>query len=594
MLLNPYISLVIPIIGCIISGFFGRFFGRGGAIWITTGSLIIAAINAWLIFFNSMSGYQFAIDIASWFPFLINNRWFFSLDSLSIIMFVVVLTVSSLVHFYSINYMAYDPHIVRFFTYLSLFTIFMLLLVSGSNLVILFVGWEGVGLCSYLLINFWYTRLQANKAALKAMIVNRVGDISFIAASGLVLFCVGSVNFSTMLTNTMFLTNDSFWMITVAGCLFLMAAVGKSAQIGLHTWLPDAMEGPTPVSALIHAATMVTAGVFLLIRVSGWLWQSNVSLSLTMIFGALTAIFAGSVGLLQFDIKRVIAYSTCSQLGYMILICGGAVFSLGLFHLFNPAFFKAMLFLGAGAVIHANSDEQDMRKYGLIGLFSPFLCMVFLIASLALMGIPFLSGFYSKDSILEAVLSIYSELGLWGYWIGLIAAMFTTAYSFKVAYWTFFSRTSYNFKEVVKNWHSITLIEVVVLGILSILSIWAGFLFKDCFIGFGTSYFFNNTTSLAPLLVEGEFLPVELKLIPLIGIVVILILTYWISQNSLWNLEQSKESLSFYYVYNFLSHKWYFNLLQNVLVSRLILNWGYESFWIWDRWLLEQVRLKNY
>ena len=452
----------------------------------------------------------------------------------------------------------------------------MLFLVSGSNAVILFVGWEGVGLCSYLLINFWFTRLQANKAALKAMIVNRIGDISFIAAVGLVLFCVGSVNFSTMLTNSMFLSNDNFWIITAAGCLFLMAAVGKSAQIGLHTWLPAAMEGPTPVSALIPAATMVTAGVFLLIRISGWLWQSNISLSLTMIFGALTAIFAGSVGLLQFDIKRVIAYSTCSQLGYMILICGGAVFSLGLFHLFNHAFFKAMLFLGAGAVIHANSDEQDMRKYGLFGLFSPFLCIVFLIASLALMGIPFLSGFYSKDSILEAVLSIYSELGLWGYWIGLMAAMFTTAYSFKVAYWSFFSRTSFNFKEIIKHWHAITLIEVIVLGLLSILSIWAGYVFKDCFIGFGTSYFYNNSLSLSPLLVEGEFLPVELKLLPLMGIIVILIVTYWVSQNLLWSLEWGKASLPFYFIFNFLSHKWYFNLLQNVLVSKLILNWGYE------------------
>lgn len=487
--------------------------------------------------------------------------------------------------------MEQDPHIIRFFTYLGLFTTFMLLLVSGTNLLILFVGWEGVGLCSYLLINFWYTRLQANKAALKAMIVNRVGDISLIAALGLSLFLIGDLNLPISLTNVNLLSTDLV-LVSLVGLLFLFAAVGKSAQIGLHTWLPDAMEGPTPVSALIHAATMVTAGVFLLIRISSWLGQSTWVPMIVMMFGATTAIFAGTVGITQYDIKRVVAYSTCSQLGYMILICGGAAFSLGLFHLFNHAFFKALLFLGSGSIIHAASDEQDMRKYGLIGLLSPYLSVIFLVASLALMGLPFLSGYYSKDSILEVLIATYSDVGLWVYWIGLIAAAFTTAYSFKIAYWSFYSKTTYAFKEVFKNWHFISTLEIYVLLILGFLSLWSGYIFRDCFIGFGGN-FFGNTLLYSTTFVEAEFLPIWIKLIPLIMMVIVLILAYLAFKSPLLSLNLSQSSLSYLKGFSFLSHKWYFNLLQNFFVSKVLLNSGYQSFWIWDRWILEQIRLKD-
>lgn len=590
---NPLITLAIPFIGCLISGFSGRFFGRRGSVLINTGCLIVAVLLAWYNYLVSMHGAQSVISLSLWVPFLVGNQWFFTMDSLALIMFVVVLTVSSIVHLYSTKYMEQDPHIIRFFTYLSLFTIFMLLLVSGGNLIIVFLGWEGVGICSYLLINFWYTRLQANKAALKAMIVNRIGDISFLITSGLIILFTGSLNFPTVFLSATFFVVDFSWLLTLLASLLLFAAVGKSAQIGLHTWLPDAMEGPTPVSALIHAATMVTAGVFLLIRSSLIFDKSLVALILAMIFGALTAIFAGTVGITQFDIKRVIAYSTCSQLGYMILICGGAVFSLGLFHLFNHAFFKAALFLGAGSIIHAASDEQDMRKYGLMGIITPFLCILFFIASLALMGIPFLSGFYSKDNILEAIAVNFSGFGLWAYWIGLAAAAFTTAYSFKIAYWTFFSKTGYEFKNYLQNWHSASRLEIIVLSVLAILGIWSGYTFKDNFIGFGSNYF-QNSVAISTLLVDGEFLPIWIKLIPLCGIITILIISYILSINGVMGLNLASNSLTYFSLFTFLSHKWYFNLVQNFFVCRFILQAGYDSFWIWDRWILEQARLKDF
>ena len=592
MLINPLIALFIPMCGCILSGLFGSYFGRRGSVLITSTSLLLAVLLAWFNYFNSLSGFQASISLFSWISFLINNKWFFTVDSLALVMFVVVLTVSSIVHIYSSKYMEQDPHIVRFFTYLSLFTIFMLFLVSGGNFIILFLGWEGVGICSYLLINFWYTRLQANKAALKAMVVNRVGDISFLIGACLVIVLTGTLNFPLVFMNTNFFDIDFSWLLTLAGCSFLFAAVGKSAQIGLHTWLPDAMEGPTPVSALIHAATMVTAGVFLLIRSSILFNQSNISLNLAIVFGSLTAIFAGTVGITQFDIKRVIAYSTCSQLGYMILICGGAVFSVGLFHLFNHAFFKAALFLGAGSIIHAASDEQDMRRYGLIGIISPFLSVLFLVASLSLMGLPFLSGFYSKDVILESIITNNSIFGLWAYWIGLAAAGFTTAYSFKIAYWTFYYNTGYEFKYYIQNWHNVSSLEMVVLLILAILGIWSGYIFKDPFTGFGGNYF-QSSIGISNSVVSGEFLPIWIKLIPLFSIIIFVSISYVISRSVMFGLNSGMTSTLYTNIFSFLSHKWYFNLLQNYFVSYAVLKLGYSSFWVWDRWILEQVRLKD-
>ena len=327
-----------------------------------------------------------------------------------------------------------DPHLPRFMSYLSLFTFFMLLLITSHNLPQLFIGWEGVGLCSYLLINFWFTRIQANKAAIKAMLVNRVGDVGLILAMILIWLTFGTLEFGALFSSSIFqwVTDQTLFFI----CLFLLiGAIGKSAQLGLHTWLPDDMEGPTPVSALIHAATMVTAGVFLVIRTSPLFELTSYGLLLTAIVGSFTAFFAATIGLAQNDLKKVIAYSTCSQLGYMIMICGLSHYSAGLFHLFNHAFFKALLFLSAGSVIHALMDEQDIRKMGSLLHLTPISYIAIMIGSISLMGLPFLTGFYSKDLILELIMDkMYLSFVLW---LGLLAAFFTAFYSFRLIFWTF-------------------------------------------------------------------------------------------------------------------------------------------------------------
>jgi len=355
-------------------------------------------------------------------------------DSLTAIMLFVVTFISLLVHIYSCEYMKNDPHLQRFLAYLSLFTFFMIVLVTSNNFIQLFTGWEGVGICSYLLINFWFTRIQANKAAIKAVIVNRIGDTAFAIAIFLIFKSTGSVDFSTVFLLTTKLNNLEINTI----CFFLfLGAMGKSAQIGLHTWLPDAMEGPTPVSALIHAATMVTAGVFLIVRCSFLFQEANLILPLMTIVGSLTTFFAATTALVQTDLKRVIAYSTCSQLGYMITACGLSAYNASIFHLSNHAFFKALLFLSAGSVIHAMNNEQDMRKMGGLINLLPFTYSMILIGSLALMGFPFLSGFYSKDVILETAYASYSISGHFAFWLGSLSALFTSFYSVRLIFLTF-------------------------------------------------------------------------------------------------------------------------------------------------------------
>lgn len=528
--------------------------------------------------------------INNWFYNILGSDWSFSFDALSAVMLCVVSTVSFLVHCYSTQYMASDQGIVRFFTYLSLFTICMYILVLSNNIFGLFVGWEGVGLCSYLLINFWFTRLQANKAALKAMVVNRVGDVSLILAFGLTLCVIGSLNFPVYIVGSSLLhTADFFSFSIVFSCIFyFFAAVGKSAQIGLHTWLPDAMEGPTPVSALIHAATMVTAGVFLLIRISTWLNLSVNSLILIAIGGAVTAMFAGSVGLFQYDIKKVVAYSTCSQLGYMILICGISAYSVGLFHLFNHAFFKALLFLGSGSIIHGMADEQDMRKYGRLNLFTPLINVAFLFASIALLGLPFFAGFYSKDSVLEIVVSTYSSAGLWSYWLGLVAALMTAGYSVKVILWTFES-SALSFKNMFQAWHAPSNVEYFVFTTLIVLSVFSGYIFRDIFIGFGANFFDQFVGGQLSGLQSAEFLPQWIKLLPLIGSLCMLPIAFVIFGTDII-FSKALVSTAVFELVNFLSHKWYFNLIYNYYISLGVMGAGYSSFWVWDRYILEQVQ----
>merc|ERR1711959_113533 len=516
--------VLLPCIGAITAGFFGRFIGSYGAVILTTGGLMTTFFLSCCAFsevgFGGSNCYFTALTWMDSELFLAN--WWFMFDSLTVTMLIVVTGVSSLVHLYSTGYMSEDPHLPRFMSYRNLFTFFMLILVTADNMIQMFVGWEGVGLCSYLLINFWFTRLQANKAAIKAMLVNRVGDFGLALGIFAIFLTFKSVDYATVFaaaptvigqTTTFFnLEVDTLNLI----CLLLfVGAVGKSAQIGLHTWLPDAMEGPTPVSALIHAATMVTAGIFLIARCSPMFEYAPTALVVVTFAGAMTAFFAATTGLVQNDLKRVIAYSTCSQLGYMAFACGLSNYSVGIFHLMNHGFFKALLFLSAGAVIHAISDEQDMRRMGGLVQLIPFTYCMMLIGSLALMGFPFLTGFYSKDVIIEVAYAKYSISGHFAHWFGCMSAFFTAFYSFRLVYLTFLARPN-GLKSVIGHAHELPLTMGIPLIVLSFGSIFWGFLTKDMIIGLGTD-FWQSALFVLPrhiLVIESEFIPSYVKLVP--------------------------------------------------------------------------------
>jgi proton-translocating NADH-quinone oxidoreductase chain L len=459
----------------------------------------------------------------------------FLFDGLTFIMLFVVVFISLLVHTFSIDYMQKDPHIFRFLVYLSLFTFFMIILITSNNFLQLFVGWEGVGLCSYLLINFWYTRIPANKSALKAIIVNRIGDCGLIFACSLLYANFRTLKYSVIFSlvpyfqdRTIIFFSYEVNLLTFICILLFLAAVGKSAQLGLHTWLPDAMEGPTPVSALIHAATMVTAGVFLIIRCSILFEYSPVVLIFMIVFGGLTAFLGGTVGLFQSDIKKVIAYSTCSQLGYMVFSCGMSGYITTLYHLANHAFFKALLFLSAGVIIHAISDEQDMRKYGNLRKLLPLIYIFMLLASLALCGFPFYAGWYSKDIIIET--SFLQDIlvpARFCYWLGSLATFFTAFYSFRLVYLTFEGQFS-GFKSYLFNFHEPSKLALVPLIFLAFASLFSGYLFQNIFNLF-YSTFFNNIIEVLPqhnFSIEFEFLPVYIKLIPLFYTIAALLLTW--------------------------------------------------------------------
>jgi NADH-quinone oxidoreductase subunit L len=456
----------LPLAGALIAGLLGRTIGHRPSEFITTGLLIIAAVLSWIVFLpiafgGGLVGAEIAegshaavlkVDVMRWIQVgSMDMHWTLRVDTLTAIMLVVVTTVSSLVHVYSIGYMAEDPHRSRFFAYLSLFTFAMLMLVTADNFLQMFFGWEGVGLASYLLIGFWYTRPSANAAAMKAFIVNRVGDFGFMLGIFGAFMVLGHLDFDSAFhaapeaaeASMRFLSWDLHAM-TVVCLLLFMGAMGKSAQFLLHTWLPDAMEGPTPVSALIHAATMVTAGVFMVARLSPLFETSPTALTFIIVIGAITAFFAATVGLVQNDIKRVIAYSTCSQLGYMFVALGTGAYTAGVFHLFTHAFFKALLFLGAGAVIHAMHHEQDMRNMGGLAKKIPITYSMMLIGTLALTGVGIpgtefigFAGFFSKDSIIEAAYAYGGNVGSMAFWLLVIAAVFTSFYSWRLIHLTF-------------------------------------------------------------------------------------------------------------------------------------------------------------
>jgi len=484
--------------------------------------------------------------------------------------------------------MGEDPHNQRFFSYLSMFTFFMLMLVTGDNYLVMFIGWEGVGISSYLLINFWFTRLQANKAAIKALVMNRVGDWGFSIGLWAIFWTFGNLDFTTVFSLAPFMNEE---LITVISICLLIAAMGKSAQIGLHSWLPDAMEGPTPVSALIHAATMVTAGVYLLLRSSPILEYGSTPLILITWVGALTAFFAATTGLLQNDLKRVIAYSTCSQLGYMVFACGLSNYSIGIFHLVNHAFFKALLFLSAGAVIHALNDEQDMRKMGGLVKLLPFTYTMILIGSLSLMALPFLTGFYSKDLILEVAFGQYLFTGNVAYWLGTISAVFTAFYSLRLLALTFLTYPN-GPKVNYLGTHEAPLIMAIPLVLLAIMSIFFGYVTKDLFIGVGTN-FWGNSLFVHPnhvSLIEAEFaIPTFYKLLPLFGSLFgggFALVLYHLFP--LFTISLTENTLG-RTLYRFLNQKYWFDNIYNNLILSKLLDFGYTTNKTLDRGVIELV-----
>lgn len=589
-----YLLLVfLSLIGFLTAGLFGRFLGPKGSSLITTGCLLISFFLSTIAFYEvGLMGSPVYVKLFTWVNsevLLIN--WGFLFDSLTVIMCVVVTFISSLVHIYSIEYMSHDPHLPRFMSYLSLFTFFMLILVTADNFIQMFLGWEGVGLCSYLLINFWFTRIQANKAAIKAMIINRIGDFSLIIGILIIFINFKAVDYATVavLTPIFKSQNINFLnlelnMLTLIGIFLFFGAVGKSAQLGLHTWLPDAMEGPTPVSALIHAATMVTAGVFLLARTS-FIYEYTNALTLVSVLGASTAFFASTVGLMQNDLKRVIAYSTCSQLGYMVFSCGLSNYSAGIFHLANHAFFKALLFLGAGAVIHAVNDEQDMRKMGGLKKLIPFTYSAMLIGSLALIGFPFLAGFYSKDLILELAYGKFTSFSHFSYFLGTFGAFFTAFYSTRLLCLTFLVKPN-GYKTVLGFAQETFSYIFIALFVLVIPSIFVGFYTKDMIVGVGSDFFgsaiFNNPKTLHVF--DGEFIPFFYKTLPVMLSIfgaILSFLLYNFQPGILFSLKTSRFGRK---IYNFLNKKWFFDKIYNELFGQFFFKFGYSvSYKLIDR-----------
>jgi len=563
--------LFLPLLASIISGFFGKLIGDRSSEIITSLFVVISASLSLFIFYNVISNqYESNIVLATWINSgSLNVNWSIKIDALSSVMLVVVTLVSALVHIYSIGYMSHDPHKPRFMAFLSLFTFAMLTLVTSDNFLQLFFGWEGVGLCSYFLIGFWFKRETANAAAIKAFVVNRVGDFGFALGIFLIFYLFGTVNYSEVFASIPQIIDKELLFlgiqikaIDLICILLFIGAMGKSAQIFLHTWLPDAMEGPTPVSALIHAATMVTAGVFLVVRCSPIFEYSPVTLNIITVVGMTTAFFAATVALVQNDIKKIIAYSTCSQLGYMFFAAGVGAYNVAMFHLFTHAFFKALLFLGSGSIIHSFKDEQNINEMGAVYKKLPYTWILMIIGTLALTGFPFLSGFYSKDAIIEFAYLKGSTTGYYAAGVGILTALFTSIYSWRLIFKTFHG--SYNNKKIkIEEMHESPLVMLVPLVILAIGAIFSGFLFKDLFIGHGdyTSFWGDSIKFLSPL--SSEHPPLWfLLLTPTLVMISIPIAYYLFVKNK--ELPNQFAQLN-KPLYNFLVNKWYFDELYNIL-----------------------------
>ena len=577
-----YLILFLPLLGSIF-GYFGKSLGDKFSIIITSLFISISAILSIIVFYNGIVNNIYGnYKIFEWInsgKFVVN--WSINIDPLSSVMLVVVTLISSLVHIYSIGYMNKDPHKPRFMSYLSLFTFAMLTLVVSDNFLQLFFGWEGVGLSSYLLIGYWYKKNSANNAAMKAFLVNRVGDFGLAIGIFLIFFHLGSVNYQEVFklipdfsnTDINFLGLEVN-LITLI-CIFLfMGAMGKSAQFFLHTWLPDAMEGPTPVSALIHAATMVTAGVFLVVRCSPIFEFSQIALNTVAVIGMITAVFAASVALVQNDIKRIIAYSTCSQLGYMFFAAGIGAYHVAIFHLFTHAFFKALLFLGSGSVIHAFNDEQDIREMGGVWKKLPYTWVLMLIGTLALTGFPFLSGFYSKDAIIEFAYLRHSTVGYSAAIVGIITAFLTSIYSWRLLFLTFHGK--YNNKKIsLEKTHESPIIMLIPLIILGVGAVLSGILLKNFFIGQESTNFWKNSIFFINEL-SHDHIPLWLILITPIIVTIAIPISYYYFIKNPKILENFK--ISYNKIYDFLLNKWYFDEIYEFIFVKPLKKLG-DIFW---------------
>ncbi len=562
--------LLLPLLASITSGFFGRYLGDRNSEIFTSLLVSISAILSFVVFYNVIiNQYEENITIATWISSgSLDVNWSMKIDSLSAVMLVVVTSISALVHVYSIGYMSHDPHKPRFMAYLSLFTFAMLMLVTSDNFIQLFFGWEGVGLCSYFLIGFWFKKETANAAAIKAFLVNRVGDFGFALGIFLIFYLFGTVNYSEVFQKIPTISNQNlnFLGININSidliCILLfIGAMGKSAQIFLHTWLPDAMEGPTPVSALIHAATMVTAGVFLVVRCSPIFEYSELALNIITIVGMSTAFFAATIALVQTDIKKIIAYSTCSQLGYMFFATGVGAYNVAMFHLFTHAFFKALLFLGSGSVIHAFKNEQNINKMGGVWKKLPYTYFLMIIGTLALTGFPFLSGFYSKDAIIEFAYLRGNTSGSYAAITGIFTAFLTSIYSWRLIFKTFHGE--FNNKDIkIEETHESPLVMLIPLIFLSIGAIFSGYVFKELFIGLGSNIFWQESIFfLKPLSLEHP--PFWfLILTPTLVILSIPISYYLFLKNK--NLTDQIVNVN-KPLYHFLLNKWYFDELYEFL-----------------------------
>jgi NADH-ubiquinone oxidoreductase chain 5 len=582
--------LILPLLGSFVSGFLGRKIGVTGSHIITCTCLILSSILATIAFYEvGLSSSPVTVYLFNWIDSeYMNISWEFLFDQLTVSMFIPVLYISSLIHIFSTDYMAEDPHNQRFFSYLSLFTFFMLVLVSGANFFVMFVGWEGIGIVSYLLINFWFTRIQANKAAILALTMNRVGDMGLSIGYFALFALFGSLDYSTIFSIVPFMNEIA---ITIIGLLLLTGAMAKSAQIPLHSWLPGSMEGPTPVSALIHAATLVTAGLYLLLRSSPLLEYSSTALLVITLTGATTAFFAATCGLVQNDLKRIIAFSTISQLGYMVMAVGLSQYNVALMHVINHAFFKALLFLGAGAVIHSFSDQQDIRRLGGLIKFLPFTYTAMLVGSLSLLATPWLTGFYSKDLIIELAYGQYSFSGTYAFILGSITAGLTAFYSFRLICLVFLTVPN-GPKQSYLNAHEANNKVIIPLFILALFSIFFGFIFSDLFVGMASD-FFSNALFIKPnniSLIEAEFsLPLIIKLLPALLSLFGASLAIFLYHKSPTFIIDLTDNLLGKILYSFFNGKYFFDIIYNNYIINKGLELGYIISKVLDRGIIEIV-----